>query len=158
MATQITLQHYLTFTHWCTQSHMDGGVNHAGRQPARWEQLGWGAQGHLDTQQGGDGDQTSSQSTLPPETHDTPSTNNQECNNLSITCHPSGTGYSSHPHTKRTRPQPITWRRWTPGWLGPGGTCWWRVWDPWRKHRLWGRWVEPVAIKRMQVDFFYCSF
>ena len=37
-----TLQYRLTFTHSCTHSHSDGGVSHAGRQPARWEQIGWG--------------------------------------------------------------------------------------------------------------------
>ena len=42
MATQSASQYCLTFTHSCTQSHTDGGVNHARRQPARQEQSGWG--------------------------------------------------------------------------------------------------------------------
>jgi hypothetical protein len=40
LATQWALQYCLTFT---IHTHIDGGVNHAGRQPARWEQLGLGA-------------------------------------------------------------------------------------------------------------------
>ena len=35
---QSALQGGLTFTHSCTHSHTDDGVNHAVRQPARQEQ------------------------------------------------------------------------------------------------------------------------
>ena len=64
----------LTFTYSCTHSHIDGGVDHAGRQPARQEQSGCLAQGHPDTQLGGARDRTSnllvtSQPVLPPEPH-----------------------------------------------------------------------------------------
>ena len=41
-STLSALQCWLTFTHSCTNSHTDGGVNHAGWQPGRQEQLGWG--------------------------------------------------------------------------------------------------------------------
>jgi hypothetical protein len=72
------LQYCVTFTHSYTHSHTDGGVSHAGRQPARREPLGGGIllREHLDTQLGGAGDRTSnlpvtSQPALPPETHAT---------------------------------------------------------------------------------------
>ena len=42
VATRSAEQYYLTFTHSCTHSHTDGGVNHAMQQPARREQLGLG--------------------------------------------------------------------------------------------------------------------
>ena len=40
MASLSALQYCLTFTHSFTQSHTDGGVSHAGRQPAFREQSG----------------------------------------------------------------------------------------------------------------------
>ena len=42
VATKSALQYCITFTHSCTHSHTDGGVNHARRQPAGEEQSGWG--------------------------------------------------------------------------------------------------------------------
>ena len=38
---KIALQYVLTFTHSCTHSNADGGVNHARWQPARLDQLGF---------------------------------------------------------------------------------------------------------------------
>ena len=40
VATQSAFQYCQTFTHSCTHEHTDGGVSHAGRQPARQEQSG----------------------------------------------------------------------------------------------------------------------
>ena len=49
MAAQRALQYGLTFTHSCTHSDIDGGVNHARQQPAvRVRRL---AQGDLDAQE-----------------------------------------------------------------------------------------------------------
>ena len=39
---QSALQCWLTFTHSCTHSHTNDGVNDAGRQPAGQELSGWG--------------------------------------------------------------------------------------------------------------------
>ena len=65
------VQHCLTFTRSRTHSHPDGGVSHAGRQPARQEQSGRGVS-LRDTQLGGAGARTSdlpvtSQPALPPQ-------------------------------------------------------------------------------------------
>ena len=52
MATESALRYCLTFTHSRTRSHTDGGVSHAGRQPARQRavRVRCLAQGHLNTQ------------------------------------------------------------------------------------------------------------
>ena len=75
---QSALQYCLTFTHSCTHSHTDGGVNNARWQAACLDQLGLGVLlRDTSTRLGGAGDRTSNlpvttKHAIPPEPHVAP--------------------------------------------------------------------------------------